>query len=156
MTRTVAVSMAAAALLAPGCGGDDEPETDKERYEREFNAVVERFEQRKPKDPDAPPSLAQLEQVKVYVLDLAGGLARIHPPAEIAAAHADFVAGIRWFGTEEIGEAAQAFRRGGMDAALETGGPEPDDAPIVARLRAARREFDAKGYDLGEISEVPQ
>jgi hypothetical protein len=160
MTRAMAVSVAAASLLAPGCGGDDGGDSAKERYEREFNATVERFEglpRIAPAD-DAPVAeqITALNAARARIIDFANELHRIEPPADVAGAHRAYVDAIRRFAVGEMDEIMRALRRGGESAANEVLGPEPEDQPAIERLRDARREFDEKGYDLGDVSEVPQ
>ena len=160
MTRALVLSATAAALLAPGCGGDDKPETAKDRYEREFKAVLDRFEGSPRIDPpdDAPVAeqIAAMEQARVRTIRFADALDGIDPPADIARAHADYVEGIRRYVVGEMDELVRALRSGGIPAAEAVVKPEPEDYPVLARIRAARIEFDEKGYDLGDISEVPQ
>jgi hypothetical protein len=147
------------AAIATGCGGD-EPESEKERYEREFNSIVERGE-RLPQlsfEDDAPvrEKIAVMQAARKRMIAMMGEFERLDAPPEVADAHRAWAGGAKRYVVSEFDELLRAFVTRGERAAEKVIGPEPEDYATIERIRAARQELKAKGYDLGDVSEVPR
>jgi hypothetical protein len=147
------------AAIATGCGGD-EPESEKERYEREFNAIVERSK-RLPQlsfEDDAPvrEKIAVMQAARRRMVAMMSEFERLDPPPEVVDAHRAWAGGAKRYVASEFDELLRAFVTRGERAAEEVIGPEPEDYAAIQRVRAARQEFKEKGYDLGDVSQVPE
>jgi hypothetical protein len=87
---------------------------------------------------------------------LAAAIARLQPPAEVRHAHELLVSGLRRFATDGQ-KVVAALRAGDETAARKLLGPNGGalDPLAIKQVTTARREFAAKGYDLGPFSRTP-
>jgi hypothetical protein len=86
----------------------------------------------------------------------ASDLERIEPPADIRRAHRRFIAGLRQT-ARDMQPVVDAYLRDDLAAAKRMLGSFSWISPRSLRLvRSSRREFAAKGYDLGDVSKLPK
>jgi hypothetical protein len=155
MTRAALIVCAGVAGTS-GCGGSDDPPSEKERYESEVTAVLERTKTQPPiqsgaaEGPEREIELAR--ELRRRVVALTDELGRIDPPDEIAEAHRTLVDGTRTYGEGEALELIEALERG--DTQETVVGPEPEDRATVTAIREARAELVAKGYDIDQFTQV--
>jgi hypothetical protein len=151
---------AAMALSVAGCG-DDTPSA-KEQYEDGFRAVIKSTEARgrglglvaAMKSGPRGAAVAY-QRVRRFLLGMADRLDRLHPPAEVRAAHRTYVGGIREFATRIARRQFAVLARRGPKAALAVvEHPTADTLRVAGRMRLARDEFRKKGYDLGLKEEL--
>jgi uncharacterized lipoprotein len=155
--------LGAAGLLIAGCGDDGGTKTattSKADYERAFKAVFAHADRQPPIQVPEGASLRQqadgIEQGLERARALASALARLQPPDEVRHAHALFISGLRRFADD--GEQIVAALRAGDEAeARKLLGPNGGalDPLAITQVTTARREFAAKGYDLGPVSRTP-
>jgi hypothetical protein len=153
--------LGAAGLLIAGCGKDEKQSTtSKAGYERAFKDAFAHAEKAPPIQLPKNASLGQqadgIEQGLERARALAAALARIQPPDEVRRAHELFVSGLRRFATD--GEKIVVALRAGDEAqARKLLGPNGGalDPLAISQVTTARREFAAKGYDLGPVSRAP-
>jgi hypothetical protein len=155
--------LGAAGLLLAGCGDDGGTKTattSKADYERDFKAAVAHAESAPPIQLPQGATLAQQADGVQQGLDraraLAAAIARLQPPDEVRHAHELLVSGLRRFATD--GEKVVAALRAGDEAAArKLLGPNGGalDPLAIKQVTTARREFAAKGYDLGPFSRTP-
>jgi len=135
-------------MALAACGGGDA--LSKEDYENQFKAAVKRAESntRPIGEPRSIKDAGRLYDDLARELGrLRADLAALKPPDAVAGPHRDFVAGLAEAdrGTAKL---AQAARRGDR-AALREGLNGVTSPEVAQRANAARRAFDAKGYDIG-------
>lgn len=151
--------MAAGTLLLallPGCG--DHAPTAKERYERGVAAVFRRAEiEGRRFDTYLRPAVKggargaglAYERIRDFILRMSARLARLHPPAEVRAAHRTMIEAFRELA---LGPMRRQFAilatRGERAAMYAITHPEPEVLRIAARARQARAIFRAHGYNL--------
>ena len=156
------LALGAAGLLIAGCGDDGgkEATTSKSEYERAFKALIAQSDKAAPIDLPKHPSLQQqavgIEEGLGRARGLASALDRLVPPDEVRHAHELFIAGLRHFAVD--GEKVVAALEAGDEArARKLLGPNGGalDPLAIQQVTTARREFAAKGYDLGPVSRTP-
>ena len=164
-TQALAATTAVLALLLAGCGDDGGTKTattssSKADFEQGFKAAVARANSAPPIQLPQGATLQQqadgVEQGLERARALADALDRLQPPDEVRHAHELFVSGLRRFATD--GEKVVAALRAGDEAeARKLLGPNGGalDPLAIKQVTTARREFAAKGYDLGPVSRTP-
>ena len=164
--RVCAGGLAVAVALAPaGCGGGGggggEQRMSKSAYERAFKATLARYKKR------ARPILRAerrgrtlrerargFERIRQLVLRTDAELARLRPPAEVSAAHAAIVNGVRAYVNGPAKRASAAFRRGDFkrgNAILDDEAQVPIGDTAGADQGAA--ELRARGYHVGPVED---
>ena len=138
------------------------PPLSKSQYETRFKATIKRFENSSRIDPPADASLEQQADAFDFALDrireVAAALGKLNPPPEVRQAHLDFVNGMA--AVAEDGERIVVALRDGDEEEVERlvdpaeGGSFARPA-TVRKIVGARVEFERKGYDLGEVSQIP-
>ena len=159
MRRLSLLALAAVALLA-GCGGGGDPGAagtagktlTKAEYEQRFKAIVTRFENSpEPKGDEAQVIETGLKRAAA----MAEEIDELEPPAEIARAHDEYVAGVRAVGrSEHLQRVIDAIERGERRKAEALLDRPPVSQEMIERMARARAEFAEKGYDLGDVTEL--
>jgi hypothetical protein len=154
--RRGAAALACAVALG-ACGDDGGGSLSKTEYEQRFRDIVSESENAASDGADAQTPQEQAEQIDTgldRVRSMASELGELEPPDEIARAHAQYVAALRAVAddAEKLVAALRAGQVRRADAMLDRGFANP---ATVRKIALARREFDAKGYDLGEVSQFP-
>jgi hypothetical protein len=149
---SAAVSARALVLLVlvtgfvASCGGEDGTSA-KTRYEEEFRATAKAFSSRAPENV-APRTIPSL------ILRAASDLERIEPPADIRRAHRRYVAGLRQT-ARDLRPVIDGYVRGDRAATRMLESHSWISPRSVRLVGSSRREFAAKGYDLGGVTKLP-
>jgi hypothetical protein len=154
-----AVAAAACAIALAGCGEDESGgPLSKAEYEQRFREIVREADDAAPDSSAAETPQEQAQQIDTGLDRLrstADELAELEPPPEIARAHAAFVEGFRAT-ADDAEKLVRALRKGDerrAEALLRNGAFI--ESAKARKIGQARREFSEKGYDLGEVSELP-
>ena len=155
------VATVAVGVAFLGCGGEEEP-SQRERYEDAFRESIERAEEQPrvttPDDASLRDQAAATEEGRQRIRALADDLDRLDPPPDIAAAHDDFVEGLREIAVA-MDPVVAAMRRGEerrVRALLREGTPDYFIPPeTIVKLRNARSEFAEQDYDIPAGGRLP-
>lgn len=151
MTRVLTLCLAALALLAAGCGGDDG--SSKEDYEREVRAVGGTLERTFGELGNSISGSGSTEQAATKLEEGAASLDKaaadfrdIEPPSEIEDSHNQIVSGLEAL-ADEFRKGAQAAEGGDLRELLEFAqGLQGSDA--VRQITEAGNDIESKGYDF--------
>ena len=159
MSKVAVIGLVASLGVVGGTGCGDGGESAKQRYERQFRAVLVRTQAQSrylsnfkslTNAGTARGVGSAFERLRTLTFRMADQLSRLKPPTEVREAHAAYVAGIRAFVDGPIRAAFRLLaegRKNDATAALEH--PSRRYLNLLLRMKAARDEFRAKGYDLG-------
>lgn len=151
MTRVLTLCLAALALLAAGCGGDDG--SNKEDYEKEVRAVGATLERTFGELGSSISGSGSTEQAATKLEEGAASLDKaaadfrdIEPPSEIEASHDKIVSGLEGL-ADEFRKGAKAAEGGDLEKLLEFAqGLQSSDA--VRQVTEAGNDIESKGYDF--------
>jgi hypothetical protein len=157
--------LALAALLA-GCGDDEKASSSatptKSEYEERFKQIV--AESENSKRLSAPPDASYEEQADVLeeglsrLREMTRELDDLEPPSDVRRAHDLYVSALGDV-ADDVGRVEATLRSGDEAEVRQLVDAGPGQAfarpETVRKLTEAREEFDSKGYDLGEVSQVP-
>ena len=138
------------AALAFGSCGEEDADTlsPKARYTQEMREAIRKIEQRAPKNPSP-------DEIGPIVRRAASDLEEIDPPQEIRRAHRGFVTGMRQL-ARDLEPVIDAYLRKDLATVRRMLTTNSWVSARALRLvRAARREFAARGYRLGDVSRLP-
>jgi hypothetical protein len=158
------VLLALLAALLVSCGGEDDGSSGegpggptrttaaatspKARFSEQFRTALKTISNRAPED-------AALRTMPLLIFDAASDLERIEPPRDVRRAHRRFIAGLRQT-ARDIQPVIDAYVRNDRGASrrlLNLSWISPRSLRLV---RSSRREFAAKGYDLGDVTKLPR
>lgn len=156
MTRVVTACLAALALLAAGCGGDDG--TSREDYEREVQQVGTTLEETFGELGSSISGSGSTEEAAKQLAEGAESLDKassdlddIDPPSDIADAHEDIVAGLAEL-ADEFRSGSEAAEGGDLAKLLEFAqGLQNSEA--VQKITAAGNTIEEKGYEFNATGE---
>ncbi len=151
MTRVLILCLAALALLAAGCGGDDG--SSKEDYEREVRSVGATLQQTFGELGTSISGSGSTEQAATKLEEGAASLDKaaadfrdIDPPSEIEDSHNQIVSGLEAL-ADEFRKGAQAAEGGDLQELLTFAqGLQGSDA--VRQITQAGNDIESKGYDF--------
>lgn len=151
MTRVLTLSLAALALLAAGCGGDDG--SSKEDYEREVQTVGDTLQRTFGELGSSISGSGSTEQAATKLEEGAASLDKaaadfrdIDPPTEIEDSHNQIVSGLEAL-ADEFRKGAQAAEGGDLQELLQFAqGLQGSDA--VRQVTEAGNDIESKGYDF--------
>jgi hypothetical protein len=151
MTRVLTLSLAALALLAAGCGGDDG--SSKEDYEREVQAVGDTLQRTFGELGSSISGSGSTEQAATKLEEGAASLDKaaadfrdIEPPSDIEDSHNQIVSGLQAL-ADEFRKGAQAAEGGDLQELLQFAqGLQGSDA--VRQVTEAGNDIESKGYDF--------
>lgn len=151
MTRVLTLSLAALALLAAGCGGDDG--SSKEDYEREVQTVGDTLQRTFGELGSSISGSGSTEQAATKLEEGAASLDKaaadfrnIDPPSEIEDSHNKIVSGLEAL-ADEFRKGAQAAEGGDLQELLQFAqGLQGSDA--VRQVTEAGNDIESKGYDF--------
>lgn len=151
MTRVLTLSLAALALLAAGCGGDDG--SSKEDYEREVQTVGDTLQRTFGELGSSISGSGSTEQAATKLEEGAASLDKaaadfrdIDPPSEIEDSHNQIVSGLEAL-ADEFRKGAQAAEGGDLQELLQFAqGLQGSDA--VRQVTEAGNDIESKGYDF--------
>lgn len=150
MKRVVIPCLAALALIAAGCGGD---EVSKDEYESSVRSAGTALEKTfgslgsSLSDSSSPEDAAkELEQGADALDKAAGDLGDIEAPSEIEDAHDDVVEGLAAL-ADEFREGAKAAAGGDVDSLVEFATSLQSSA-AVRKITAAGEKIESEGYSF--------
>ena len=152
MTRVLTICLAALALIAAGCGGDDG--SSQEDYEREVRSVGQTLERTFGElgssisgSGSAKEAAGKLDEGAASLDKAASDFREIDPPSEIEDSHNQIVSGLEAL-ADEFRKGAEAAQSGDTQELLEFAqGLQSSDA--VQQITTAGNEIESKGYDFG-------
>lgn len=160
MRRLPGLAVVACAVALSGCGDDGSGgPLSKSEYEQRFREIIREGGESAPGSEASPQTpREQAEEIDAGLDRMratANELAELEPPSEVARAHTTFVRGLRALANdgEKIVRALRAGDEQRAEAILDSGALA--SSPAARKIPSARREFAAKGYELGGVSDFP-
>ena len=151
MTRVLTLSLAALALLAAGCGGDDG--ASKEDYEREVQTVGDTLQRTFGELGSSISGSGSTEQAATKLEEGAASLDKaaadfrdIEPPSEIEDSHNQIVSGLEAL-ADEFRKGAKAAEGGDLQELLQFAQGLPG-SDAVRQVTEAGNDIESKGYDF--------
>jgi hypothetical protein len=152
--RRLVVVLAVIALVVAGCGGGGSSKTStkpltKAAYQAKLEQIAKDIGARLKATTSGAkkPTKSDLGAAKEAITRFVNELEQVNPPAEVAKAHRDLIAGMRRLGNDLEGifkQVDEAEKAKDPSAALTA----VFGAPAIQLLLKAQQEFKAKGYDL--------